>query len=85
MERENACSRAALGVQTTMTGASGGGYLVVPVFAGAEFALGVETLDGEYLPGEFWVENFVPEPSTLGLLFFAAFALLGAKSRRPTS
>lgn len=73
------------GVQTTMTGASGGGYLVVPVFAGAEFALGVETQDGEYLPGEFWVSNFLPEPSTLGLLFFAAFALLGAKSRRPTS
>lgn len=64
------------GVQTMLADTSpASGNASVPVMAGDVFALGVETSDGGWGPGELTVTNFIPEPASLALLALGALAL----------
>jgi len=80
------CYYSVNGVLTELADDSGDpGIAVVPVSMGDVFALGVETDDGQYDYGEFWVTNFhftVPEPSTLGMLLAGTLALGVVRVRR---
>ncbi len=57
----------------------------LPVSAGDVFALGVETIDGWFGSGEFWVTDFqftAPEPSSLWMLLLGMFGLGVRRSRQ---
>ncbi len=83
---EDWCYYSVNGVQTELADDSGDpGSADVPVSMGDVFALGVETEDGYYNYGEFWVTEFystIPEPSTLGMLLLGTLALWAPRARR---
>ncbi len=74
------------GVRTLLADDSGSpGSEVIPVTMGDVFTLGVETSDGEFNSGEFWVTDFqftAPEPSTLGMLLLGTLGLGWARGRQ---
>ncbi len=80
------CYYSVNGVMTVLANDSGDpGSEIVPVLAGDVFALGVQTDNGQFNPGEFWVTEFysaVPEPATLGMLLFGMLALRASRGRR---